>query len=64
MLVSDPIPVLFQSGYLTLKEYNPFTRKFTLGFPNGEVREGFAHRGTPCEQHPQNENSVFITPSP
>ena len=40
--ISDPIPVLFQSGYLTLKEYNPFTRQFTLGFPNGEVREGFA----------------------
>ena len=40
--ISDPIPVLFQSGYLTLKEYNPLTRKYTLGFPNGEVREGFA----------------------
>ena len=40
--ISDPIPVLFQSGYLTLKDYNPITRKFTLGFPNGEVREGFA----------------------
>jgi len=41
--ISDPIPVLFQSGYLTLKDYDPFTRKFTLGFPNGEVREGFAN---------------------
>ena len=40
--ISDPIPVLYQSGYLTLKEYNPVTRKYTLGFPNGEVREGFA----------------------
>jgi hypothetical protein len=40
--ISDPIPVLFQSGYLTLKDYNPFTRKYTLGFPNGEVREGFS----------------------
>ena len=40
--ISDPIPVLFQSGYLTLKDYDPFTRQFTLGFPNGEVREGFA----------------------
>ena len=40
--ISDPIPVLYQSGYLTLKEYNPVTRQFTLGFPNGEVREGFA----------------------
>ncbi|MBQ6770868.1 MAG: AAA family ATPase [Bacteroidales bacterium] len=41
--INDPIPVLFQSGYLTLKKYNPITRKYTLGFPNGEVREGFAN---------------------
>lgn len=41
--ISDPIPVLFQSGYLTLKDYNPLNRKFTLGFPNTEVREGFAN---------------------
>lgn len=40
--ISDPIPVLFQSGYLTLKDYNPFKQKFVLGFPNGEVREGFS----------------------
>ena len=40
--ITDPVPVLFQSGYLTLKEYDPFTQKYTLGFPNGEVREGFA----------------------
>ena len=40
--ISDPIPVLFQSGYLTLKSYNPLERKYELGFPNGEVREGFA----------------------
>ena len=40
--ISDPIPVLFQSGYLTLKDYDPFEQKYTLGFPNGEVREGFA----------------------
>ena len=41
--ISDPIPVLFQSGYLTLKDYDPFTGKFTLGFSNDEVREGFAN---------------------
>ena len=40
--ISDPIPVLFQSGYLTLKDYNPIERKYILGFPNGEVREGFS----------------------
>ena len=40
--ISDPIPVLFQSGYLTLKDYDPFENKYVVGFPNGEVREGFA----------------------
>ena len=40
--ITDPIPVLFQSGYLTLKEYNPITRKWSLGFPNEEVYRGFA----------------------
>ena len=39
---SSPIPILYQSGYITLKDYNPFTRQYTLGIPNGEVREGFA----------------------
>ena len=34
--------MLFQSGYLTLKEYNPLYNEYTLGFPNVEVREGFA----------------------
>ena len=40
--ISDPIPVLFQSGYLTLKEYHPEDGSFTLGFPNEEVYRGFA----------------------
>ena len=40
--ISDPIPVLYQSGYLTLKDYNPIESEYILGFPNGEVREGFA----------------------
>ncbi len=40
--ISDPIPVLFQSGYLTLKDYDPREQKYLLGFPNNEVREGFA----------------------
>ena len=37
---TDPIPLLYQSGYLTIKE----TRKggrYMLGFPNDEVRYGF-----------------------
>ena len=41
--ISDPIPVLFQSGYLTLKDYNPIDNEYVLGFPNKEVREGFSY---------------------
>ena len=40
--VADPIPVLYQSGYLTLKDYSPDFDEYTLGFPNEEVRRGFA----------------------
>jgi len=34
-------PLLFQSGYLTIKSYNPEYDEFTLGFPNEEVKYGF-----------------------
>ena len=37
-----PLPPLFQSGYLTIKAYQPDREMFTLGFPNMEVRRGFA----------------------
>ena len=40
--ITDPIPVLFQSGYLTLKDYNPIEEEYQLDFPNKEVREGFS----------------------
>lgn len=40
--ISDPIPVLFQSGYLTLKDYDPITNEWILDFPNDEVYRGFA----------------------
>ena len=37
----DPIPVIFQSGYLTIKGYNREFGLYRLGFPNREVEEGF-----------------------
>ncbi len=33
------IGLLYQSGYLTIKGYNPYRRKYTLGVPNQEIRE-------------------------
>jgi hypothetical protein len=38
---TDPVPVIYQSGYLTIKDYNPRFGIYTLGFPNAEVEEGF-----------------------
>jgi hypothetical protein len=38
---SNPLPVIYQSGYLTIKGYNPRFRIYKLGFPNAEVEDGF-----------------------
>ncbi|WP_428771046.1 ATP-binding protein [Treponema sp. HNW] len=37
----NPLPILFQSGYVTIKDYNDFAGLYRLGFPNDEVRYGF-----------------------
>ena len=38
---SNPIPVIYQSGYLTIKSYDEEFGSYQLGFPNREVEEGF-----------------------
>ena len=38
---SQPVPVIYQSGYLTIKGYDEEFGMYTLGFPNKEVEEGF-----------------------
>ena len=40
--ITDPMPVLYQSGYLTIKDYNEDTKQYLLGFPNEEVRQGLS----------------------
>lgn len=37
-----PLPALYQSGYLTIKDYDQEDDLYTLGFPNHEARTGFA----------------------
>lgn len=39
---ADALPVLFQSGYVTIKDYDGDYDEYKLGFPNQEVRTGFA----------------------
>lgn len=37
----NPIPLIYQSGYLTIKDFDKEFKIYTLGFPNDEVRYGF-----------------------
>ena len=39
--MSDALPLLYQSGYLTIKDYNPVIEAYTLSIPNQEVRIGY-----------------------
>ncbi|MDR0937890.1 MAG: ATP-binding protein [Mediterranea sp.] len=38
---NNPIPLIYQSGYLTIQDYDERFYLYTLGFPNDEVRYGF-----------------------
>ena len=40
-VAQDALPILFQSGYLTIKEYIKEAQMYRLGFPNDEVRYSF-----------------------
>jgi len=40
-LTDNPIPLLYQTGYLTIKDYDRSLDSYTLGYPNKEVRTGF-----------------------
>lgn len=55
------LPLLYQSGYLTIKRYDPMIDLYTLGYPNEEVRTGMvrslaANYLTPAE----GTNSSFV----
>lgn len=39
--VEQPLPMIYQSGYLTMKKYNARMGTYLLDFPNNEVRKGF-----------------------
>ena len=41
--ITDLIPFLYQSGYLTIKGYYPEYDQYMIGFPNQEVRYGFSY---------------------
>ena len=47
-VAQDALPILFQAGYLTIKEYISDLKLYRLGFPNNEVRYGFLRNLLPA----------------
>lgn len=39
--VERPLPMIYQSGYLTIKDYDRFSNSYLLDLPNNEVKKGF-----------------------
>ena len=40
--MQTPLPMLYQSGYLTIKSYDALSGSYTLGVPNAEVAQGLS----------------------
>ena len=57
---NSPLPVLYQTGYLTIKGYDRRTRLFTLGYPNEEVRLGFSQCLLAGYDHDYASGSIFV----
>lgn len=62
----DPIPVLYQSGYLTIVDYDKEFGLYTLNYPNEEVKAGFINFLLPFyskvkEKQAQTIISKFVT---
>ena len=56
---SDPIPVIFQSGYLTIKGYYKDYDEYLLDFPNEEVKKGFLRYLLPMYTSVEPSKSAF-----
>ena len=58
--VERPLPMIFQSGYLTIKNYDFQFNTFLLDFPNNEVKNGFLTMLATSYLKPQEEMGTWI----
>ena len=56
-----PLPMIFQSGYLTIKAVNRRFNTYLLDFPNNEVREGLATVLTGNYLQPNEDTKSWVT---
>ena len=58
--VERPLPMIFQSGYLTIKDYDMDFNTFLLDFPNNEVKNGFLTMVASSYLKPEEETEGWI----
>src|SRR5574344_174522 len=59
----NPIPVIYQSGYLTIKDYDERCNMYELGFPNKEVENGFMNYLLPYYTPVKKTDTAFFIAS-
>ncbi|NDV66862.1 ATP-binding protein [Bacteroides sp. 224] len=57
--VNNPIPMIYQSGYLTIKGYNEEFQTYKLGFPNDEVKYGLLNFAAPFYTYSSDLHTPF-----
>ena len=55
----NPIPLMYQSGYLTIKAYDKDFEEYTLGYPNREVKQSLLQSLVPQYTVSTGNGSVF-----
>lgn len=55
----NPVPIIYQSGYLTIKGYDPIKNFYVLGYPNAEVEYGWLNFMTPYYTPLSEANAPF-----
>ncbi len=58
--VERPLPMIYQSGYLTIKDYDMEFNTFLLDFPNNEVKNGFLTAVASSYLKPSEETGGWI----
>jgi len=59
--MNNVIPLLYQSGYITIRKYDRQWEKYTLGIPNNEVRVGLTENLLPDYAYRDDyKNSSFV----
>ncbi|MBD5385282.1 ATP-binding protein [bacterium] len=59
ILSANPVPPLYQTGYLTIKDYDRTFETYTLDYPNNEVRISFLYFLIPYYVKPEKEPEEF-----